>query len=115
MVADYQGTAEERGVVDPEAGLAPDIQVSHDLGRRVLHFDRGRRFLFASHTPTPLGPRPIDLEAVAVGVAFVRGEGDTRRQINVDRDGGHDRPWRTGERAMAELAVRSAKDSAQKN
>ena len=67
--------------VDPEAGLAPDVQVPDDLGG-VLDLDAGVFLPTAVVTAAAVRPGPGDLEAVAVAVAFVGGDGqpgDRRR------------------------------------
>jgi hypothetical protein len=69
--------AVEGGFVDPEAGLAPDVEVADDTGVAVrLKADA-------------VGPGPGDLEAGAVALAG--GYGDDVGQVDVDGDAGHGR------------------------
>jgi hypothetical protein len=84
------GAAVEDGLVDPEAGLAPEVQVAYDLDG-VLDLQVGVVFLAAGIATTAGGPGPGDFEAVSFAVALVGGEGDARRQIDVDGDRGHGR------------------------
>jgi hypothetical protein len=84
----------EGRLLDPEAGLTPDVQVPDDLDR-VLELQVCLVFAAAAVAAAVLRQRPGDLEAVAVGVALLGGDGYPRRQIEVDRDGGHGRPGPT--------------------
>jgi hypothetical protein len=89
MVAER--TTMEGGLVDPEAGLAPDVQVPHDLDG-FFDLEAG---LFCPATVVAAatgGPGPGDFKAVAVAVALVGGDGDSGEQTNVDGDCGHGRP-----------------------
>src|SRR5512147_837633 len=67
------GTVVEGGLVDPEAGLAPDVQVPDGL-RGCLVFDVGVILMAAPLATAAFGQGPADLEAVTVLVAFVAGD-----------------------------------------
>src|SRR5512135_1672853 len=82
------GTAVERGLVDPEAGLAPDVEVADGLGRRLV-FAVGAILMAAAFAAAAFGEGPADLEAVAILVAFVPGDLHTGGQVDLDRDAGH--------------------------
>src|SRR5207302_8070825 len=84
------------GLIDPEAGLAPEVQVPDDLDR-VLHLDAGVVLPAAAAAAAASGPGPGDLEAVAVAVPLVGGDGDPGGQIHVDGDRSHGRPCQAGE------------------
>jgi hypothetical protein len=85
------GAAVEGGLIDPEAGLAPEVQIPDHLGT-ALALDAGVVLAAAAVAAAALRPRPSDLEAVAVAVAVVGGDGDAGRQIDINGDGGHDHP-----------------------
>src|SRR5262249_46079643 len=87
------GAAVEGGLVGPEAGLAPDVQVPDDLSG-VLDLDVGIFLSTAAVAAAAVRPGPGDLEAVAVTVPLVGGDGNARGQIDVDGDAGHVRPRR---------------------
>src|SRR5262249_32963404 len=88
------GAAVGGGLVGPEAGLAPDVlQVADDLSG-VLDLDVGAFLSAAAVTAAAIRPGPGDLEAVAVAVPLVGGDGNARGQIDVDGDAGHVRPRR---------------------
>ena len=91
-----EGAAVEGGLVGPEAGLPPDVEIAHHLDR-VLGFDAGVLLMAAAVAKAALGPGPIDLEAVAVAVAVVAGDGHAWGQIDIDGDTGHDHPRQAGE------------------
>ena len=82
-------TAMEGGLVNPEAGLAPDIQVADGLRGR-LELDVGAILMPAPLTATAFGQGPADLEAVSVLVAFLPGDLHARGQVHFDRHVGHD-------------------------
>jgi hypothetical protein len=65
-----EGAAVEGGLVHPEAGLAPDVQIPHHLDR-VLGLDAGVLVPATAVAAAAVGPGPGDLEAVAVAVAVV--------------------------------------------
>ena len=71
-------TAVEGGLVDPEAGLPPDVEVANRLGCR-LELDVGPLLVRAALTAAAIGQGPSDLEAVALLMALVRGDLDTWR------------------------------------
>src|SRR3954466_2243445 len=71
-------TSVEGGLVDPEAGLPPDVEVADRLGCR-LELDVGPLLVRAALTAAELGQRPSDLEAVALLMALVGGDLDTWR------------------------------------
>ncbi len=79
-----------RRLIDPEAGLPPNVQVPDDLDR-VLDFDAGIRVPSAPVTVAPIRPRPSDLESVTVAVPLVAGERHARGKIDVNGDRRHDR------------------------
>src|SRR5512135_1426756 len=79
----------EGGLVDPEAGLAPDVQVADGLRGR-LELDVGAILMPAPLTATAFGQGPADLEAVAVLVALIPGDLHARGQVHFDRHVGHD-------------------------
>jgi hypothetical protein len=81
----------EGGRVDPEAGLAPDVQVSDDL-HRPLVLDPGRLVPAAAGTPVVGGERPGDLEAMAFPIPVIARDRHTVREIDVDGDLSHGRP-----------------------
>jgi hypothetical protein len=83
------GTAMEGGLIDPETGLVPDVEVPDHLGRR-LERDVGGVLTSAALTAAAFGQGPTDLEAMSVLVAFVTGNLDSRRQIDINDDAGHD-------------------------
>jgi len=85
-------------LVDPEAGLAPDVQVADDLDL-VRELQVGGGVAVAAITAAASRPGPRDLKAVGVAVAAVGGDGHIGRQIDVDGDGGHRRL--RGKRAKA--------------
>ena len=79
-------------LLDPEAGLVPDLQVPHDALFAVL-FEMGLDFMAATLTPATLRPGPGDFEAVAVAQAFVARNFHALGQIDIDGNAGHNRPW----------------------
>ena len=84
--------AAERGLVDPEAGLPPQVQVP-DHGDPFAELGVGLVLAAAAVAAAAVGQRPGDFKAVAVGMAVVGGDGDAGRQIDVDGNGRHDLPW----------------------
>jgi hypothetical protein len=84
--------AVEDALVDPETGLVPHLQVPQDALLAVL-FEVGLVFVTATLAPAALGPGPGDFEAVAVATAFVARDFHAFREIDVDGDAGHGRPW----------------------
>jgi hypothetical protein len=83
--------AVEGRLVDPEAGLAPHVQIPDDLHRAFV-FHPGRLVPAAAGTPVAGGERPGDLEGVAVAVAVIAGDRHPVREIDVDGDLSHGRP-----------------------
>jgi hypothetical protein len=81
-------TAVEGGLVDPGAGLAPDIEVADRLGGR-LELDVGSVVMPAAFAAAALGQRPADLEAVAVLMAFLPGDLHAGGQVHLDGHVGH--------------------------
>jgi hypothetical protein len=81
--------AVEGGLVDPEAGLAPDVEVADDL-HAVLGLQLGGVLLAAAVAADAAGQGPGHFEAVALAVALVRDEGHTLGEIDVDGDSSHD-------------------------
>ena len=69
-------TAVEGGLVDPEAGLPPDVEVADRLGCG-LELDVGAILMPAALATAVFGQGSADLEAVAVLVALVRSDLDT--------------------------------------
>jgi hypothetical protein len=85
------GAAVEGRLIDPEAGLAPEVQIPDHLGA-TLALDPGVALVAAAVTVAALRPRPSDLEAVAVAVAVVGGDGNSGGKIDLNGNGGHDHP-----------------------
>ena len=81
-------TAVEGSLVDPEAGLVPDVEIADDLGRR-LEFNVGGVLMPAALTAAAFGQGPTDLEAMSVLVAFIPGDLDAGGQIHLDSHAGH--------------------------
>ena len=81
-------TAMEGGLVDPEAGLAPDVEVPDGLGGR-LELDVGAILMPAPLAAAAFGQGPADLEAVSVLVAFIPGDLHAGGQVHLDRHAGH--------------------------
>src|SRR5262249_15780619 len=69
----------EHRLIDPEAGLAPEVEVANDL-RAVAELEVGLVVPSAGVTATALGQEPRDFKAVAVTAALVGGDGDPGRQ-----------------------------------
>jgi hypothetical protein len=86
-----RGAAVEGRLVDPEAGLAPEVQIPHHL-HGLLDLDTGSFRPMAVVTAAVGRPRPGHLNAVAGAVAVVGGDGHAGGQIDVDGDCGHGRP-----------------------
>ena len=82
------GTAVEGGLVDPEAGLPPDVEVPNHLGRRLV-FDLGTILMPAPLAAAASGKRPSDLEAVSVLMAVIPGDLHAGGQVHLDRHAGH--------------------------
>src|SRR3954451_22241805 len=82
------GTAMEGGLVDPEAGLPPDVEVADGLGGR-LELDVSVILLPAASAATVFGQRPADLEAMSVLMAVIRGNLHAGGQVHLDRHAGH--------------------------
>src|SRR5262249_54451246 len=82
------GTAVEGRLVDPEAGLAPDVEVADGLRGR-LGFDVGAILVPAPLAEAAFGQGPADLEAVPILVALIAGDLHTRGQVHLDRHAGH--------------------------
>src|SRR3954454_811511 len=82
------GTAMERGLIDPEAGLVPDVEIADDLGRG-LELDMGGVLMSAALTAAAFGQGPTDLEAMSVLVAFIPGDLHAGGQVQLDGHAGH--------------------------
>jgi hypothetical protein len=63
------------GLVDPEAGLPPEVQIADDLDG-IFEFDLGLLLSAAVVAAAALGPGPGDFKAVAVAVAMRSGDGE---------------------------------------
>jgi hypothetical protein len=95
-----KGASVEGGLVDPEARLAPDVQVPDDLGG-ILDLDVGVFLPAAVIATAALRPGPGDLEAVAGALALEAGDGHVRQEIDVDGDGGLSiNSWRVSSSAL---------------
>ena len=81
------GTAVEGGLIDPEAGLAPDIEVADRLGDR-LELDVGAILMPAAFAAATLGQGPADLKAVALLMALIRGDLHAGGQVHLDGHAG---------------------------
>src|SRR3954451_2376441 len=81
-------TAMEGGLVEPEAGLTPDVEVADGLGSR-LELDVGVILLPAAFATAAFGQRPADLEAVSVLMAVIPGDLHAGGQVDLDRNVGH--------------------------
>jgi hypothetical protein len=81
-------TAVEGGLVDPEAGLAPDVEVADGLGG-CLVLDVGAILMAAPIAAAASGQGPADLEAVSILVAFIPGDLHTGGQVDLDHHAGH--------------------------
>src|SRR5512135_3504639 len=81
-------TAMGGGLVDPEAGLAPDVEVPDGLGSR-LELEMGPILMPTTFATAALGQGPADLEAVSLLVAFIAGNLHTWGQVHLDRNVGH--------------------------
>ena len=81
-------TAVEGGLVDPEAGLPPGVEVADRLGRRLV-VDVGAIFLSAPLATAAFGQGPADLKAVSVLRAVIPGDLHAGGQVNLDRHAGH--------------------------
>jgi hypothetical protein len=84
-------TAVEDRLVDPEAGLAPEVQIPDDL-HGLLHFELGLLFATTVVTVAADWPGPGNFKAVAVPVALVSRDSDAFWQIDINGDGSHGRP-----------------------
>src|SRR5512147_1385499 len=82
-------TAVEGSLVDPEAGLAPDVQIPNGL-RGCLELDVSPILVPAPLAAAAFGQGPTDLEAVSILVAFIPGDLHAGRQVHFDRHVGHD-------------------------
>jgi len=83
------GAAMEGGLVDPEAGLAPQVEVADDLGA-VLGLQVGRIVVAAAVAADAGRQGPGDFKAVPLAVTLIGRDGHVGRQIDVDGDGSHD-------------------------
>ena len=76
------------GLIDPEAGLSPEVEVPDDL-----HFVRVLEvrliLAVAAVTEAAVGQRPGDFQAVALATAFVAGDGNAGRKINFNGESSH--------------------------
>src|SRR5262249_38921570 len=90
LAASAAGAMVDRRLIDPEAGLAPDVQVANRVESRFV-FEASVLLKTAAVAATALGQGPGDVEGVAVAVAFVRADFDALGQIEFDGDagGGH--------------------------
>jgi hypothetical protein len=86
-----EGAAVEGGLVDPEAGLAPEVEIPHHV-HGLLDLNVGLGLPAAAVAAAAGRPGPGNLEAVAVTVAVVGGDGHAGGQIDVNGDRGHGRP-----------------------
>lgn len=84
--------AMERRRVRPEPRLAEHVEIAHDP-RLAGELQMGFALMAAARARAALGPRPSDLEAVRFAAALVAGDFHALRQIDVDGDAGHGRPW----------------------
>jgi hypothetical protein len=84
-------TPVEGHLVDPEARLAPEVQVPDDPDSPLV-LDPGRLVPAAAGTPVAGREGPGDLEGVAVAVAVIGGDRHAVGQIDVDGDLSHGRP-----------------------
>src|ERR1022692_3935293 len=82
----------EHSFIDQEAGLVPQVQVSYDPLLAAL-LQVGLVLVTAALTATPLGPGPGNFDAVAVALSLVTRDFHAFRQVDVDGDAGHGRPW----------------------
>src|SRR5579885_650912 len=78
-------------LINPEARLAPEVQVSDHL-HLVRKLQVSRFVPVTTITAAASRQRPRDFKAVAIALAVVSGDGQVGRQVNVDGDGGHGRP-----------------------
>jgi hypothetical protein len=76
------------GLVDPEAGLAPEVEIPNGLGGR-LERDVGDVLMSTTLAAATFGQGPTHLEAMTVRNARVAGDLHTRREVHVDGDTGH--------------------------
>jgi hypothetical protein len=81
------GAVVQGRLVDPEAGLAPDVQVADDVEGGLV-FQAGRPFVFAAVAAAAVGQGPGDVAGVAVAVALVLADLDPLGQIQFDGDAG---------------------------
>jgi hypothetical protein len=72
--------AVERGLGDPEAGLASDVAVPEGVGSR-LELERGPILRPAPLAAAAFGPGPADLEAVSLVRALLPGDLHARGQV----------------------------------
>lgn len=89
------GAAMENGLVTEERGLAENIEIADDAHFALVEmgFPTCRPDGFTTGTATRIGQRPSDFDAVRFGEAMITGDGDAIRQIDVDGEVGHYRPW----------------------
>ena len=100
MAAVAAGTAVESGGVDPEGGLAEDVEVADHLGvGRALQVDG---FVEAAAAAGGAGgQRPGDFQAVGVAGAAVAEDGDASGEVEVEGDAGHGTSLANGVRGRA--------------
>ena len=84
-------TTVKGGLVDPEAGLPPDIEVTDRLGCR-LELDVRPFFVPTPRAAAAFGEWPADLETVAILIALVGVDLHTWRYIHFNGDAGHSLP-----------------------
>ena len=89
------GTAMEHGLIAEERGLPENIEIADDahFANVEIGFQACRLDGFAAGTATGYGQGPRDFDAVSFGEAMIAGDGDVFRQIDVDGEVGHGRPW----------------------
>jgi hypothetical protein len=78
----------EGGLVDPEAGRAPDVQVPDGLRGRLI-FDVSVIIMSAPLATAAFGQGPTDFEAVSLLVTLIPGDLHAGGQVHFDRHAGH--------------------------
>ena len=89
------GAAMENGLIAEERGLPKDFKIANDphfanveIGFQACRLDR-----LATWTAARFGQGPRNFDAVSIGDAMIAGDGNAFRQIDVDGEVGHGRPW----------------------
>ena len=104
LAAVAAGAAVEGGGIDPEGGLAKDVEVADHLGvRGALQMDG--LVEAAAVAGGALGQGPGDLQAVGVAVALVAEDADAVGEVEIESDAGHGASWANGVRGRAVSAV----------